>query len=179
MTKMESANQLIVTSPCDGSVIAELAADNGKTLAYKISLAIAAQEKWKNNPRKIREKLLADFSAAISAEKQKLADIVVYDAGKTAKEAMTEVSGSADIILKTIENSSLPDFMDMVRCKERPPVGIVGLITSFNFPIAVAHWNIAPALLAGNAVIWKPSEKTPLIIVTGKQIGRASCRERV
>lgn len=163
-------NLLKVTSPCDGSVIAELATDNGQTLAYKIAQAKKAQEKWQNNPRSIREKLLAAFSDAINANKQKLTDVVVYDAGKTAKEAAAEVTGSADILKKTIELSSLPEFSGMLRCKERPPVGVVGLITSFNFPVAVAHWTIAPALLAGNAIIWKPSEKTPMIATAIKEI---------
>lgn len=161
---------LIVTSPCDGAVIAELTVDNGQTLAYKIDHASKAQERWQNQPRLVREKLLVAFSEAINESKQSLTEMIVYDAGKTAKEAGVEVSGAADIIKKTIENSSLPEFGGMARCKERPPVGVVGLITSFNFPLAVAHWTIAPALLAGNAVIWKPSEKTPMVAAAIKEI---------
>lgn len=163
-------NILKITSPCDGSVIAELTVDNGQTLAYKINSAIQAQERWKNQPRLAREKLLIAFSEAINENKQNLTEIIVYDAGKTEKEAGVEVAGAADILKKTIENSALPEFGGMARCKERPPVGVVGLITSFNFPLAVAHWTIAPALLAGNAVIWKPSEKTPIVATAIKEI---------
>jgi aldehyde dehydrogenase (NAD+) len=166
----DNSSKLIVTSPCDGEVIAELAADNGQTLAYKIGLAKAAQEKWQGKTRKEREKLLIAFSDAINENKQSLVEVIVYDAGKTAKEAAAEVSGASDIIKKTIENASLPDFGGMTRCKERPPVGLIGLITSFNFPLAVAHWTIAPALLAGNAVLWKPSEKTPMVAIAIKEI---------
>ena len=164
------SNILKVTSPCDGTVIAELAVDTGQTLAYKIAQAKKAQEKWQNNPRGEREKLLTAFSDAIIANKKKLTDLVIYDAGKTEKEAGSEVTGSADILKKTIELSALPELNGMLRYKERPPVGVVGLITSFNFPVAVAHWTIAPALLAGNAVIWKPSEKTPIIGPAIKEI---------
>ncbi|MEQ1705602.1 MAG: aldehyde dehydrogenase family protein [Rickettsiales bacterium] len=164
-----SVSNLVVISPCDGSVIAELATDNGQTLAYKIERARQAQKKWADNPRATREKLLTAFSDAINANKKSLIDLIIYDAGKTEKEASAEVVGAADILKKTIENSALPEFGGMTRCKERPPVGVVGLITSFNFPLAVAHWTIAPALLAGNAVIWKPSEKTPMVAATIKE----------
>ncbi len=167
---MKNTDKLTITSPCDGTVIAELTTDNGQTLAYKISQAKIAQGKWQGKSRAEREKLLKDFSAAITEKRQGLIDIVVYDAGKTAKEAAAEVDGAADVLLKTIDNSRLPDFLGMVRCKERPAVGVVGLITSFNFPLAVAHWTIAPALLAANAVIWKPSEKTPMVALAIKEI---------
>lgn len=165
-----STNILTVTSPCDGAVIAELASDNGQTLAYKIARSMEAQKNWQNQPRHMREKLLVAFSNTINENKQRLLELITYDAGKTAKEAAAEVAGAADILQKTIDNSSLPDFGGMKRCKERPPVGLVGLITSFNFPLAVAHWTIAPALLAGNAVLWKPSEKTPLVAIAIKEI---------
>ncbi len=170
MLKSGTHETLIVTSPCDGAVIAELAVDNGQTLAYKIDRAMEAQEYWQKNSRPVREKLLSDFSKAINTNKQKLIDLILYDAGKTEKESAAEVAGAADILLKTIENSSLPEFGGMLRLKERPPVGLIGLITSFNFPLAVAHWTIAPALLAANAVIWKPSEKTPMVALAIKEI---------
>lgn len=170
MLKPNAPEILIVTSPCDGAVIAQLATDNGQTLAYKIAATMSAQANWKNQPRATREKLLIAFSDAINENKQSLIDLIVYDAGKTVKEATAEVTGAADIIKKTIENSTLSEFGGMTRCKERPPVGLVGLITSFNFPLAVAHWTVAPAMLAGNAVIWKPSEKTPLVAVAIKEI---------
>lgn len=131
---------------------------------------MSAQESWKNKPRAEREKLLTALSDEITSERQKLIEVIVYDAGKTPKEAAAEVDGAADIIKKTIVNATLPDFGGMTRCKERPPVGVVGLITSFNFPLAVAFWTIAPALLAANAVLWKPSEKTPMVAIAIKEI---------
>ncbi|MEZ5691866.1 MAG: aldehyde dehydrogenase family protein [Rickettsiales bacterium] len=162
--------KLVVTSPCDGEKIAELEADNGKTLAYKIKQAISAQKEWAGESRGNREKFLLTLSSAITEKRQELIDIIVYDAGKTAKEAAAEIDGAASILKKTIDDSKLADLNGMIRIKERPPVGIAGLITSFNFPLAVAYWTIAPALLAGNAVIWKPSEKTPMIAAAVKEI---------
>lgn len=164
-------DSLIVTSPCDGTVIATLTADSEQTLAYKIEKAVAVQEKFHNKTlRPAREKLLIAFSDALNENRQSLADIIVYDAGKTAKEAMAEVVGAIDILKKTIEDATLPDLNGMRRCKDRAPVGVVGLITSFNFPIAVAHWTIAPAILAGNAVLWKASEKAPMVALSVKEI---------
>lgn len=161
---------LKVTSPCDGTVIAELAVDDAKTVAYKAEQAVAVQGLWQEKSRSEREKLLIAYSDAITANRQKLIELVVYDAGKTQKEAAVEVDGAADILRKTVEQASLPDLLGMKRVKERPAVGVVGLITSFNFPLAVAHWTIAPALLAGNSVIWKPSEKTPMVALAVKEI---------
>ncbi len=161
---------LKVFSPCDGALIASLNMDNGQTLAYKIASAMAAQARFALLPRVAREKLLADYSDALKANREKLIELVLYDAGKTGKEAAGEVDGAANIIKQTITDATLPDFGGMKRVKERPPVGVVGLITSFNFPIAVAHWTLAPAILAGNAVIWKPSEKTPLVAIAAKEI---------
>jgi len=161
---------LTVTSPADGAVIAELAEDDAKTLDAKIARASAAQKSLCSLTRAERVVLLETLSAAIKQHREKLAELVTLEGGKTTKEALAEVDGSADIILKTCKDASLADLTGMHRCKERPPVGIVGLITSFNFPIAVANWTIAPALLAASAVLWKPSEKTPLTALAYKAV---------
>ncbi len=110
------------------------------------------------------------YSAALKANRTKLAELIHLEAGKTEKESLAEADGSADILLKTIKDAALPELGGMLRRKERPRRGVVGLITSFNFPMVVAHWTLAPALLAGNAVIWKPSEKTPLTALACKAI---------
>jgi aldehyde dehydrogenase (NAD+) len=156
---------LEVFSPCDGQLITSLVVDDAASLEQKVASAVAAQKRWANEPRRARVALLEALSAAVTAERDALIALVVRDAGKTAKEAAAEVDGSADILRKTIADATLPDLNGMARTKERPPVGVVGLITSFNFPLAVANWSIGPALLAGNAVLWKPSEKTPLVAV--------------
>jgi aldehyde dehydrogenase (NAD+) len=114
--------------------------------------------------------LLEYYAGLIKAKREHLAKILSDESKKTMKDSLSEVDGAADIIGKTIKDATLPEFNGMIRRKERVPVGIVGLITSFNFPIAVAHWTIAPALLAGNKVIWKPSEKTPSVAVECKKL---------
>ena len=163
-------SKLAVTSPQNGEIISSIEQDDNASLKQKISRAAAAQQQWAKQPRAKREALLVALNAALVANRAALLKWVVNDAGKTEKEAAAEVDGAADILLKTIKDASLPELNGMARVKERDAVGVVGLITSFNFPLAVANWTIAPALLAGNAVVWKPSEKTPLVALDYKKI---------
>ncbi|MDX2073727.1 MAG: aldehyde dehydrogenase family protein [Alphaproteobacteria bacterium] len=135
-----------------------------------IADARAAQEKLETLGRKGRESLLLAYAEALKNSQPHLVETLARDAKKTMKDAQAEVAASIDIIGKTVRDATLPDMGDMVRERRRLPVGVVGLITSFNFPMVVAHWNIAPALLAGNAVLWKPSEKTPLAAFECKKI---------
>lgn len=164
------AGGLKVTSPADGSLIAELATDEAADLETKIRRAAAAQVLWAKASRSVRAAALEALSADIRAQRELLAGLIALEGGKTLKEALGEADSSADVILKTLKNATLPELSGMARCKERPPVGIVGLITSFNFPLVVANWTLAPALLAGNAVLWKPSEKTPLTALAFKAV---------
>jgi aldehyde dehydrogenase (NAD+) len=167
---LDARQGMMVTSPLDGAVIASIDEDSVSRLEDKIAQAVLVQKTWSTQPRAVREQVLEKFAAAIKAHREALAHIIVLEAGKTLKEALGEVDSSADVLLKTIKDAALPDVGGMKRVKERPAVGVVGLITSFNFPIAVACWTIAPALLAGNAVLWKPSEKTPLTALAVKAI---------
>ncbi|MDE3060458.1 MAG: aldehyde dehydrogenase family protein [Pseudomonadota bacterium] len=164
------ARGLPVHCPADGNIIAHLPQDTSATLESKIQQAQGAQRIFCRLKREARAALLEHYAAALREKRELLAEIITLDGGKTPKEALGEVNGSADILIKTIKDATLPEFNGMLRCKERPPVGVIGLITSFNFPMVVAHWTIAPAWLAGNAVLWKPSEKTPLVALACKAI---------
>ncbi|NBX03611.1 MAG: aldehyde dehydrogenase family protein [Alphaproteobacteria bacterium] len=164
------SSPLKVFSPADGALITEIKTDSTATLSNKIAASANAQNKWKPAPHSERVVLVEAYSAALKNHHEELAKLVTHEAGKTNKEALTEVDGAADILIKTIKDITLPELNGMLRRKERDALGVVGLITSFNFPIAVAHWTIAPALLAGNSVVWKPSEKTPLVAQRCKEI---------
>ncbi len=161
---------LKVTSPEHGGVIAQLACDAQAGIDAKIAQAAKTQASWAAQPRTVRVALVEAYAAAIKTHRAALAELIMLEAGKTASEAQGEADGSADVLLKTIKDATLPDLGVMQRRKERPPVGVVGLITSFNFPMVVAHWTLAPALLSGNAVVWKPSEKTPLVALACKAV---------
>ena len=162
--------ELPVPGPRNGETIASLAPDTPGTLDEKLARARAAQEAWQVKYRNERADLLEALADSIKAHRELLATLMTMDSGKTMKESLAEADGSEAILHKTIKDASLPEFKDMHRCKERQPAGIIGLITSFNFPLVVAHWTIAPALLAGNAVLWKPSEKTPLVALAAKAL---------
>lgn len=161
---------LEVTSPIDGCELAHIKPDTNETLAAKVARARAAQQSWSLKSRGYKNALLEALSEHIRSHREQLSYCIHSEGGKTAKEAVGEVDSSADVLLKTIKNSSLAELSGMIRTKERDAVGVVGLITSFNFPLVVAQWTIAPALLAGNAVLWKPSEKTPLTALAFKAI---------
>ncbi len=141
-----------------------------QSLRSHILAAQASQSLVAELSRKERVALLEAYAAGLSAARTTLAQTLAQDAKKTLKDAQAEVDASIDILHKTIKDTALADIGDLAREKIRTPVGIVGLITSFNFPMVVAHWNIAPAILAGNVVLWKPSEKTPLAAFECKKI---------
>jgi aldehyde dehydrogenase (NAD+) len=161
---------LAVHAPASGEVIAKIKEDSAASLTKKIARAKAAQKNFGIRSRREREKLLQALAAAIKANREPLAHILSLESGKTMAEAFVEADGSANVLLKTITDATLAESGGMLRTKEREPVGTVGLITSFNFPMVVAFWSIAPALLAGNAVVWKPSEKTPLTALAVKAV---------
>lgn len=168
---MPKARQgLVVTCPADGSILAVLPEDNAGVLALKIQKAKTAQARFCLLKRPEREAVLMRLSAAVKAAREALGEMILLEGGKVAAEGLGEADGASDILAKTVKDAQLAEFGGMLRIKERLPVGIVGLITSFNFPLAVANWTIAPALLAGNAVLWKPSEKTPLTALVYKLV---------
>lgn len=161
---------LAVTAPGNGEAIASLAMDGAASVAKKTAAAVAAQQVWRRMAWSQRTALLEGLAAAIRDKRNALAELITLEAGKTRKEAQAETDSSADVLVKTIKDATLPELNGMLRRKERVPVGVVGLITSFNFPLVVANWTIGPALLAGNGVVWKPSEKTPLTALAYKAV---------
>lgn len=167
---LEAAGGLAVTTPWSGKQIASLALDTQKSLNEKVAKAKAAQVRFARLPWRERVKCVQRYAEALQKNQAQLAAVIHAEAGKTPKEAEGEAASSAAILTKTIADASLPDNSGMQRIKERPPAGVVGLITSFNFPMVVAHWTMAPAMLAGSAVIWKPSEKTPLSALACKAV---------
>lgn len=162
--------EIAVRAPATGEALASLAGDSAKTIGNKIAAAASAQKIFSTLPRRERVKLLEAAATAIKEHRETIAAVLSLESGKTMKEALVEADGSVNVLLNTIKDATLADFGNMARTKERPPVGNVGLITSFNFPMAVAYWTLAPAWLAANAVIWKPSEKTPLTALACKSV---------
>ncbi len=129
-----------------------------------------AFEKWKATPAPIRGAIIGRIGKIIEEQKERLAKIITREIGKTPREAMGEVQEAIDTCQffqsegRRLYGQTVPS--EMAR-KElftyRRPVGVVGMITAGNFPMAVPSWKIIPAILCGNTVVWKPSEDAPAI----------------
>jgi len=135
-----------------------------------IDLASDAQKKWAMTPAPARGRILLKAAALIEAESEGFAQMLTREEGKTLKESRGEVSRSIDLFRfysglgsrlngKTIPTEDPSQFV----FTRREPLGLVSIVTPWNFPLVIPSWKIAPALVAGNAVIFKPASLTPMI----------------
>src|SRR3978361_1182319 len=163
------AGELIARSPIDGSITARLAIADAAACTAAIDRAQAAFEVWRTVPAPRRGELVRLFGEELRAHKDKLAALVTIEAGKIVAEARGEVQEMIDICDFACGLSR--QLYGLTIASERPghrmmetwhPLGVVGVISAFNFPVAVWSWNTALALVCGDAVVWKPSEKTLL-----------------
>jgi aldehyde dehydrogenase (NAD+) len=160
---------LAVYSPIDGSRIATVAKHSGAQIVDTVNTAQAAFRAWRVVPAPRRGELVRLLGQALRREKEALAQLVTIECGKPMSEALGEVQEMIDICDFAVGLSR--QLYGLTIASERPghkmletwhPLGVVGVISAFNFPVAVWAWNAALALVCGNAVVWKPSEKTPL-----------------
>ncbi len=168
---LSGGGQLGVHSPINGKLIASLRFDTQITFQQKINEAIRAQKEWSKLSLSERQDFLIHLAKTTEDYKKDLAPFITYEAGKVLKESEGEVSNIKGTIDTTIKNVTARNKEDSTREKWKP-LGVIGLITSYNFPLAVAGWTIAPALLSGNTVLWKPSEKTPITALAFELIFR-------
>ncbi|MFM7027796.1 MAG: aldehyde dehydrogenase family protein [Chakrabartia sp.] len=158
-----------ISSPIDGSVIAHVDDASPAAVTRAITKADQAFAKWRQVPAPVRGELVRRFGLALRAQKDALGRLVTLDCGKPLSEGLGEVQEMIDICDFAVGLSR--QLYGLTIASERPlhrmteswhPLGPVAIITAFNFPVAVWSWNAALALVCGNPVIWKPSEKTPL-----------------
>lgn len=156
-------------SPVTGEQIATLPTDTLDSTAAAISKAKLAFKAWRQVPAPKRGELVRLLGEELRAEKATLGQLVSIEAGKSPSEGLGEVQEMIDICDFAVGLSR--QLYGLTIATERPghrmmetwhPLGVVGVISAFNFPVAVWSWNAALALVCGNPVIWKPSEKTPL-----------------
>jgi aldehyde dehydrogenase (NAD+) len=160
---------LAVHSPIDGSRIGTVTTATVDDVNDAVEKSNAAFLTWRNVPAPRRGELVRLFGNALRAQKQDLARLVTLDCGKPLSEGLGEVQEMIDICDFAVGLSR--QLHGLTIASERPghrmmeqwhPLGPVLVISAFNFPVAVWAWNAALALVCGNSVIWKPSEKTPL-----------------
>ncbi|WP_224070702.1 L-piperidine-6-carboxylate dehydrogenase [Arachidicoccus terrestris] len=161
--------QIASNSPVDGQLIAEVATaapTDYEAIVLRAEEAFLAWRKW---PAPKRGEVIRQYGQALRDNKEMLGKLVSYEMGKSLQEGAGEVQEMIDICDFAVGLSR--QLHGLTMHSERPdhrmyeqwhPLGIVGIITAFNFPVAVWSWNAMIALVAGNVTIWKPSEKTPL-----------------
>ncbi|MCC6289994.1 MAG: aldehyde dehydrogenase family protein [Chitinophagaceae bacterium] len=173
-----SSGQIIPSySPVDGALIANvyLADDAGyETVVTKANEAFL---EWRNWPAPKRGEIVRQIGEELRKHKESLGYLVSYEMGKSLQEGMGEVQEMIDICDFAVGLSR--QLYGLSMHSERPghrmyeqwhPFGVVGIISAFNFPVAVWSWNAMLAWVCGNACIWKPSEKTPLCAVACQHI---------
>ncbi|MDX6535122.1 MAG: aldehyde dehydrogenase [Gaiellales bacterium] len=164
-----SGGDLEVRTPITGEVIAELHSTTPDEAEAAVQRAVAAFEVWRDVPGPRRGELVRLFGEELRREKDALGALVTLEAGKIVQEGLGEVQEMIDICDFAVGLSR--QLYGLTIASERPghrmmetwhPLGPVGVITAFNFPVAVWSWNAALAFVAGDPVLWKPSSRTPL-----------------
>lgn len=164
-------------SPIDGSLIAKVTNATLDDYEHIVAKAREAYLKWRIIPAPKRGEVVRQIGEALREKKTELGYLVSLEMGKIYEEGLGEVQEMIDICEFSVGQSRLLNGATMH--SERPfhrmydqyhPIGIVGIITSFNFPVAVWGWNAMLAAIAGDVVIWKPSSKTPLCALAVQKI---------
>jgi len=172
-----NGESLTVRSPIDGSTLAEFSLAKPTQVESVVASAAEAFQKWRTVPAPQRGELVRRLGDLLRTHKNDLAAVISWEAGKIAQESLGEVQEMIDICEFAVGQSR--QLYGRTIASERPlhrlaeqwhPIGPVGVITAFNFPMAVWAWNAALALVCGDPVIWKPSEKTPLCALACQSI---------
>ncbi|HEX6633737.1 MAG TPA: aldehyde dehydrogenase family protein [Usitatibacter sp.] len=164
-----SGEGVVARTPITGETIARLRAHSARDVDEAIVRAHEAFLAWRLVPAPKRGEVVRAFGERLRAAKRELGELVTLEAGKIRSEGEGEVQEVIDICDFAVGLSR--QLHGLTIASERPghrmmetwhPLGVCGVITAFNFPVAVWGWNAALALVCGDAVVWKPSEKTPL-----------------
>jgi L-aminoadipate-semialdehyde dehydrogenase len=175
---------VVVRTPITGEEIARVARTSERETAAAVARAVAGFEAWRDVPAPRRGELVRLLGEELRREKESLGALVTLEVGKIAQEGLGEVQEMIDIcdfavgLSRQLYGKSIASERPGHRLTETwHPLGPVAVISAFNFPVAVWSWNAALALVCGDPVIWKPSERTPLTaIATTALLRRAADR---
>jgi aldehyde dehydrogenase (NAD+) len=168
---------LTVRTPIDGSELARIKTHTADDISAMIERSVSAFTLWRTVPAPRRGELVRLLGEELRAAKADLGRLVTLEAGKIYQEGLGEVQEMIDICDFAVGLSR--QLYGLTMASERPghrmmetwhPLGPTAVISAFNFPVAVWSWNAALALVCGNSVIWKPSEKTPLSALACQRI---------
>ena len=171
-------------SPIDGKKLASIGTASDDDYKKTIARAQEAFEKWRKTPGPVRGETVRRLGNALRELKRELGHLVTLETGKILAEGEGEVQEMIDICDLAVGQSRM--LYGLTIQSERPshrlmeqwhPLGLVAVISAFNFPVAVWSWNAALAAVCGDSTIWKPSEKTPLTAIAVTKIAERVCRD--
>ena len=158
------------TNPANGDTIGVFPKSTAEDVDRAVEAAKAAYEEWRLVPAPRRGEILFRFAQLLQEQKEDLADLMSHEMGKVLAEAGGDVQEAIDMSLymagegrRLFGQTTPSELRDKFNMSVRMPIGVVGVITPWNFPIAIPSWKIAPALVCGNTVVFKPATDTPLL----------------
>jgi len=176
-TNAYSNGNLTARTPLTGEIIAQLPTINASDATKAIAQAHAAFLEWRTVPAPKRGELIRLLGEELREQIEPLGRLVTIESGKLLSEGLGEVQEMIDIctfaagLSRQLAGLTVPSERAKHRMMETwHPLGVVGIISAFNFPVAVWSWNAALAIVCGDAVVWKPSEKTPLTALATQAI---------
>ncbi|MCM2275517.1 MAG: aldehyde dehydrogenase family protein [Candidatus Didemnitutus sp.] len=170
-------------SPIDGSLLGQVRTATPEEYERALQRAVAAFEKWRSVPAPKRGEVIRQLGNALRDAKEDLGALVTLEAGKIVAEGQGEVQEMIDIC--DFATGLSRQLYGLTIASERPdhrmmeqwhPLGLVGVVTAFNFPVAVWAWNTALAAVCGDATVWKPSSYTPLCAIATIKIAEKVAR---
>jgi alpha-ketoglutaric semialdehyde dehydrogenase len=157
-------------SPADGETLAVFPRSAAEDVDRAVASAKEAFEEWRLVPAPERGAILYRFANLLIEEKDDLTELMTHEMGKVKAEAGGDVQEAIDMSLymagegrRMFGQTTPSELRDKFNMTVRQPIGVVGVITPWNFPIAIPSWKIAPALVCGNTIVFKPATDTPLL----------------
>jgi len=158
------------TSPANGEAIGVFPRSSAEDVERAVAAAKSAYEDWRLVPAPKRGELLFRFAHLLSEQKEDLAQLMAHEMGKVLPEARGDVQEAIDMAYymggegrRLFGQTTPSELRDKFNMSVRQPIGVVGVITPWNFPIAIPSWKMLPALVCGNTVVFKPATDTPAL----------------
>jgi alpha-ketoglutaric semialdehyde dehydrogenase len=157
-------------SPADGEILGTFPKSSAEDVDRAVAAAKEAYGEWRLVPAPERGNMLYRFAQLLIDAKDDLTDLMTHEMGKVGPEAGGDVQEAIDMTLymagegrRLFGQTTPSELRDKFNMTVRMPIGVVGVITPWNFPIAIPSWKIAPALVSGNTIVFKPATDTPLL----------------
>lgn len=159
-----------VVNPATGETVVQVPLSGSADVDEAVAAAKKAQKEWALVPAPQRAEVLYQVGYLLKERKERMAQLLTQENGKVIEEARGEVQEGIDMAFymagegrRLFGQTTPAELKDKFAMSQRCPVGVVGIITPWNFPIAIATWKSFPAIVAGNSVVWKPATETPIM----------------